>query len=266
MKNKELTTKKYPSISIVTPSYNQGKFIRHTIDSILDQNYPNLEYIVIDGGSTDETISILKSYGKRIRWESKKTKGQTDAINQGIRKTKGEIVAYLNSDDIYLPNSLFTIGRYFMNHPEAQWVTGDYYITDAIGNKIQSYIATYKTWLRKFPSKNVLSVANYIIQPSTFWRRSAMEKIGDFDESLRYCMDLDYWFKLIEHYPPHILPDHFSMFRIHGESKGGSQFRNQFAEEIKVVNRYQNNILLRFLHWIHVQLTVFVYSLIKHAK
>ena len=170
--------KTLPKITVITPSYNQGHFITETIDSVLSQNYPNLEYIVMDGGSTDDTVDILKSYGKKFTWVSKKDKGQTDAINKGIKKSTGDIICYLNSDDVFLPNTLNTVAEYFMQNPEAMWVTGDYFIIDADGNKIQSFVAEYKKWLRQNPSKQRLSIANYIIQPSTFWRKELTQEIG----------------------------------------------------------------------------------------
>ncbi len=254
----------YPKISIVIPSYNQGIFIEETIRSILDQNYPNLELIVMDGGSTDQTVSILKKYSSRISWRSEKDKGQTDAINKGMATATGEILAYLNSDDAYLPNTLFTVAEYFQSHVEAKWLTGDYFIIDAQGKKIQSYVANYKRLLRAFcPTFAVLSVANYIIQPSTFWRSGVQEEIGPFDESLRYCMDFDYWMRLIQKYPLHVLEQHFSLFRIHGLSKGGSQYVKQFAEEHLLTCKYTSNLFLRALHKLHSQAIVWIYKLIK---
>lgn len=253
----------YPKISIITPSYNQGHFIKETIDSVLNQNYPNLEYIVMDGGSTDSTVSILKSYGKKIIWSSKKDSGQTNAINTGIKKSTGEIVAYLNSDDVFLPNTLHTVAEYFMNNSDAQWLTGDYFIIDEKGNKIQSLIASYKKVLRSFPNKTTLSIANFIIQPSTFWRRSLMKKVGFFNESLHYCMDFEYWMRIIQKHPLHILSNHFSLFRIHGNSKGGSLYKKQFLEEHAIVVKYTPNILLRIIHKLHATLIVLVYNIIK---
>lgn len=253
----------YPKISIITPSFNQGHFIKETIDSVLSQKYPNVEYIVMDGGSTDDTVSILKSYGKKIIWSSKKDKGQTNAINTGMKKATGEILAYLNSDDVYLPNTLHTVAEYFMSNPDAQWLTGDYFIIDEHGNKIQSLIASYKKLLRNFPNKTTLTIANFIIQPSTFWRKPVMKKLGFFNESLHYCMDFEYWMRIIEKYPLHILPNHFSLFRIHGNSKGGSLYKKQFLEEHTVVTTYTSNILLRAIHKLHATLIVLVYTIIK---
>lgn len=250
-------------ISIIVPSYNQGKFIGETIQSIVGQNYPNLECIVMDGGSTDETVDVLKSFGDRISWVSKKDNGQTDAINKGIAKSKGEIIAYLNSDDVYLPNTLNTIAEYFMEHPQVEWLTGDYFIIDENGKKIQSYVQWYKTFLRQTPAISTLSVANYIIQPSTFWRRSLHKKIGYFDEGLLYCMDFDFWMRAIQRSKPAILPNHFSLFRIHGGSKGGKQYEKQFKEEHVVMKRYIHNPVLRILHHIHAFGIVAIYKLIK---
>src|SRR4030042_6039451 len=113
-----------PKISLITPSYNQAGYIRKTIDSVLMQNYPFLEYVVLDGGSTDETVEILKHYGKKIRWISKRDKGQSEAINKGLRITTGEIVGFINSDDYLESGCLLKVGRYFAKHNKIYWITG----------------------------------------------------------------------------------------------------------------------------------------------
>jgi glycosyltransferase involved in cell wall biosynthesis len=113
-----------PKISIITPSYNQVNFIQHTIDSVLGQEYPNLEYIIIDGGSTDGTVEIIKGYLGRLQWISERDNAQSDAINKGLRISTGEVVAFLNSDDIYEPGALEKVGQFFAKHREAKWVTG----------------------------------------------------------------------------------------------------------------------------------------------
>lgn len=255
--------KDLPKISVITPSYNQGHLIRETIDSVLNQNYPNLEYIVMDGGSTDNTVQVLKQYKGKLDYVSKKDRGQTDAINQGIKKATGDILMYLNSDDIMLPNTLNTVGEYFNSHPDAMWLTGDYFIIDEKGKKIQSFVANYKKVLRNIPIFDVLSIANFIIQPSTFWRKELTKEIGIFDESLHLCMDYDYWMRTIQKYPLHVLPNHFSLFRIHGTSKGGTQYEKQFNEEHQVLCRYNQNLLVRFVHKIHATLIVLAYKIIK---
>ena len=143
------------------------------------------------------------------------------------------------------------------------WVTGDYFIIDANGNKIQSFVASYKKWLRQQPTMERLSIANYIIQPSTFWRRELMDAIGTFDENLHYCMDFDYWMRAIKNHPLHVLPSHFSLFRIHGNSKGGALYEKQFNEEHELVVKYVQSPLIRVVHKIHATLIVWAYKLIK---
>src|SRR3954467_14302963 len=114
-----------PLVSIVTPSFNQGRFLGRTIDSVLGQDYPHVEYLVVDGGSTDETLAILRSYGDRVRWLSEADAGQTAAINKGFQRTSGKIVGYLNSDDVLLPEAVATVVEYLRNHPECDLVYGD---------------------------------------------------------------------------------------------------------------------------------------------
>lgn len=258
-----MTPDNSPKITIITPSFNQSAFIKETIDSVLAQNYSNLEYWVIDGGSTDETVSILQSYGDKIHWISEKDAGQTDALNKGFARATGEIISYLNSDDVYLPNTLHTVAEYFMAHPETGWVTGDYCIIDEKGREIQSFVVAYKRFLRSFLSLNLLLVANPIIQPSTFWRASVQQKVGLFDDKLHFCMDYEYWLRIMKLFPVQVLNNHFSLFRIHAQSKGGGQYKKQFVEEFDVASLHTANILLLFLHKLHATLIVVAYSLLK---
>lgn len=253
----------WPKISIITPSFNQGKFIRQTIESVLNQNYPNLEYLVIDGGSSDETISILKSYGKKFYWISEKDAGQTDAINKGLIKATGEVIGYLNSDDLLLPGAVQRVAEEFRNKPELMWLSGDYYIINKHGKKIQAFTVWYKKILRTFPYLPILSIANFIAQPSTFWRKKLHDEVGVFDQSLHYCMDYDFWLRCLQKYPLHILTIPLSVFRIHQASKGGSQFNKQFAEEHSVLRRYRTNRIILLLHKLHVSAIVMVYKFIK---
>ena len=251
-----------PKISIVIPSFNQGKFIRQTIDSILNQRYPAIEVFVMDGGSTDETVAILKSYGDQIHWVSEKDNGQTHAINKGFRLCTGEICGFVNSDDYLMPNSLALIAEAFQDNA-IQWITGNYRIVNEQDQPIQSLVAVYKRILRTFSSHWLMLVTNYINQPSTFWRRSLMQQVGEFNEDLRYVMDYEYWLRAYQITRPHKVRDVLSSFRIHQESKGGSQFEAQFDEELAVVQHFTNNKLLLFLHQLHNALIVQVYKRIK---
>ncbi|MBI4032695.1 glycosyltransferase [Candidatus Berkelbacteria bacterium] len=253
----------WPSISIVTPSYNQAHFLGATIESILSQDYPNLEYIVIDGGSTDGSVDILRTYGNRIRWVSEPDRGQTDAINKGLRQTSGEIVAYLNSDDVLEPGALHRVVRTFQDHPDARWLTGQCRIINEHGQPIRSFIRSYKSfWLKRY-SRGKLFVTNFIAQPATFWRRSVHDEIGYFDESLRYVMDYDFWLRLSALGDPLIVPHPLAAFRIHAASKGESQYYKQFAEDAEVVSRYAQQRGQLALHRLHNQGIVFAYQLLK---
>lgn len=178
-----------PSISVITPSYNQGMFIEQTIKSVLNQDVPVLEYMVVDGGSTDETLRILKRYEDRIRWVSEQDDGQADAINKGIKATKGDIVGYLNSDDIYYPGALAAVIAFFEKNPEIQVVYGDADHIDLDGKVIEPYYT--EDWdYERF--KEVC----FLCQPSVFFKRQLIKKAGLFDSHLQYCMDYEYWLRL----------------------------------------------------------------------
>ncbi|MDQ6670161.1 MAG: glycosyltransferase [Chloroflexota bacterium] len=178
-----------PSISIITPSYNQGRFIQRTIDSVISQGIPELEYVVVDGGSTDETIDILRSYSHQLQWTSERDQGHSDAINRGIARTAGPVVGWLNSDDIYYPNALQTVLDFFRHHPEIDVVYGD-------ANHIDENDAIIEQYPTEVWNLERLKDVCFISQPAAFLRRRVVNAYGPLDLSLRYCMDYDYWFRL----------------------------------------------------------------------
>ncbi|MDA8101150.1 MAG: glycosyltransferase family 2 protein [Nitrospiraceae bacterium] len=238
-----------PAISIITPSFNQGRFIERTIRSVLDQNYPGLEYIVVDGGSTDETVEILKKYGDRLSWTSEKDRGQTDAINKGIRKASGEIIAYLNSDDVYEPGALQRIGTFFRDHPDRMWATGRCRIIDEEDRDVRGAITAYKNFLLRRYSYSLLLVTNPISQPATFWRRQVMGEIGPFDENEHYVMDYDFWLRVGKVYQPAVLDDYLAAFRVYTTSKTSSAFLSSFRRELEVAKKHSSSPVLNALHW-----------------
>lgn len=252
-----------PSITVITPSYNQGQFIQQTVESVLSQHYPRLEYIVVDGLSTDNTLDVLVSYQGQLTIISEKDNGQTDALNKGLRMATGDVVCWLNSDDYFLPDTLNKVGRFFEQSPNALWLTGDCRIVNETGNTIQEPVRHYKRLLRALTPALYMGVTNTICQPATFWRRSVHEQIGYLDESLRYTMDYDWWLRLLKLQPPVVSTDIFTAFRIHQASKGGSQFDQQFAEDYETLRRHYRSPLIRALHRWHNQAIIEVYKRIK---
>lgn len=256
---------KLPKISIVTPSYNQAKFIKATIDSVLSQNYPNLEYFVIDGGSTDGTVDILRSYGKKIRWESKKDRGQTHAINKGLKLATGEVLAYLNSDDIYLPGALKRVGEYY-KQTKADWITGDCLVIDELGNPSRGgwLIRLYKRFLMALYSPTTLKIADSMLpQPSTFWSRRAWERVGEFNEEYHYVMDYDYWLRLSQYYRLHDLKVALSGFRAQAESKSETSRQKLMTEGDLALSRNGATRFHLALHRSHSWVVRQIYNLLK---
>lgn len=177
------------SIAIVTPSYNQGKFIERTIQSVLSQNIENLDYLICDGGSTDETVDILRQYETRIRWLSEPDGGQADAVNKGIQQTAGDIIGWLNSDDIYCPHALNYVQEYFEKQPHVDIIYGRANHIDSEDNFLEPYPTA--PW-----NYEQLKEACFICQPAVFFRRRVVEEYGALDPTLQYCMDYEYWLRL----------------------------------------------------------------------
>ena len=250
-------------ISIITPSLNQGEFIEKTIKSILSQDYPFLEYIIIDGGSTDNTHDILRKYNGKIKWISEKDSGPPEAINKGLRMASGDIIGLMNGDDIYEPDCLKAVSGFFNKFPDCQWLTGDYFIIDENDNKIQSFVVLYKRLLRLYPSFDMLCFANFIVYPGTFFRKKIVSETGFFDESLFYANDYDYWLRIIQKYPLYVINKPLSSFRIHKKSIGGHLYEKQFREAFEVVKKYNKNRLLLLMHKLHAGIANMVYHLIK---
>jgi glycosyltransferase involved in cell wall biosynthesis len=180
-----------PRITVVTPSFNQGEFLEATLRSVLDQNYPNLEYLVLDGGSTDDSVEIIKRYAPRLTyWHSRKDKGQADAIATGFAMSSGEILCWLNSDDILLPGALQLVGTFFRDHPRVDVLYGNRLTIDRAGNvtgrHLWPWLLTRAHWALGQP----------LAQECTFWRRAIYEQVGGLDRSRFFIMDYDLFFRM----------------------------------------------------------------------
>lgn len=228
-------------ISIITPSFNQARFIERTILSVLEQNYGDLEYIVMDGGSTDSTLDIIKKYSHRIIWKSKKDRGQSHAVNKGLRRATGNIVAYLNSDDTYEPDAFRKVADFFQNHPGKKWVYGKCKIINEKDREIRKPITWYKNSLLKKYSYKKLLAENFVSQPATFWKRELLDEMGYLSEQEHFCMDYDFWLRIGEKYEAGIIDDYLANFRYHITSKSGSVNKKQFQDELRLAKKYGKN-------------------------
>jgi glycosyltransferase involved in cell wall biosynthesis len=227
-------------ISLVTPSFNQGEFIARTIDSVLSQRGDfELDYHVVDGGSTDSTLSILKSYqDSRFSFVSEKDEGQSHAINKGLTAARGDIVAWLNSDDVLLPGALSAVAAAFRAHPTREWLHGRCEIIDPADRPVRKWVSLYKHVRAKRHTFDNLITENYISQMTAFWRRSVHEQIGYLDRSLNFAFDYDLWLRLAQRGDPLYLPQKLACFRWYPTSKSGAMFERQFREDSEVAARY----------------------------
>lgn len=223
-----------PKISIITPSYNQGQYIDETIVSIIGQGYGNLEYIVIDGGSTDNTLEVLKKHEQHISyWVSEKDKGQSDAINKGLKKATGDIVAWLNSDDIYAPGVLDAVAAAFSANPDVGIIYGN----------VESFYPDGKRelWVNNFDPADFFSRVS-IHQPGVFWRRNLHDTFGYIDESFYYLMDYDFWARIFFNTPSLRVDKVFAHFRVHDSAKTGNNPIGLYDDYRRVISRIVNSL------------------------
>lgn len=236
-------------ISVITPSFNHGQFIERTIGSVLAQQGGfELEYLIMDGGSTDETPRILEKYAGRLRYEISPDAGQADAINKGLRQATGDIVGWLNSDDLLMEGALERVARVFSGNPGVEWVHGRCEIIDDAGRPIRRWISLYKHWRCKRYSFGRLLTENFISQMTVFWRRELLEEIGYLDQSLDYAFDYDYWLRLAGRSEPVYISRHQACFRWYATSKSGAGFREQFREDFEVARKHAGRRRLALFH------------------
>ena len=228
-----------PAISVIVPSYNQGRFVRQTLDSILEQGYPNLELIVMDGGSDDETVDILEEYSPHLsHWVSEPDNGQSHAINKGFAVATGSLVGWLNSDDLYLPKSMFQAASYMLEHPDCDVVFSDYVFIDESGDvlkrrrEIPFDFSTY-LWTRDCYHANCAGM----------FRRQVFEETGGLREDLDYSMDYEFYLRLasqgfrVDH-----VREFWGAYRFHEESKSVADNESQIRESMEVASVYSHDV------------------------
>jgi len=236
-------------ISVVTPSLNQARFISQSISSVIEQQGDfDVELFVMDGGSSDGTVEILKEYERKIgrletsrislSWKSEKDMGQAQAINQGLRLSRGQVLAFLNSDDTYAPGALQRVADFFRRNPGLLWLTGKCRIINAQGREIRKGVTAYKNfWLRHY-CYPLLLAENFLSQPATFWRRGLYEEFGELEENCHYSLDYEYWLRLGEKYRPGFIDEYLANFRVHPESKGGRGEKLRWGDGLDLIRRY----------------------------
>ena len=197
-----------PRISLVTPSFNTGRYLADAIRSVLSQDYPDLDYLVMDGGSTDDTPDVLRSFGDRIRWVSQKDEGQSDAIRKGFEQTTGEILGWLNADDVLAAGALRTVGEFFAGNPDVALIYGNATYIDAGGRLIGPC-----AHIEPFSVDRLCHYSDFIVQPAAFFRRSAYDAVGGRDPSLHYGMDYDLWLKLAKRFKVVHIPQCLASYR-----------------------------------------------------
>jgi glycosyltransferase involved in cell wall biosynthesis len=229
----------FPRISIITPSFNQCAFIEQTIRSVLEQDYPNIEYIIIDGGSTDETLDIIRRYESGIAyWVSDKDRGQAHAINKGLGRATGDIIAYLNSDDYYIDGALARVAEAFNRHPNRDLLHGRCRIVDEHGNKLGERVGSIRRFDEILDLWDVWWNRRNFVQPEVFWTKRIAKKVGAFREDLFWVLDYEYWLRILAAGGRiGSIDAELAAFRLHSNQKSAQ--RDKAAEELlQVVHPY----------------------------
>lgn len=228
----DLSSNDQPLVSVVTPSYNQGAFLEQTICSVLDQDYPNIEYIVVDGGSTDGSLELLRKYSQQIAWwVSEPDNGQTDAINKGFSRANGQILAWLNSDDTYLERTVSEAVKFLQEHPQVGMVYGDANLIDEEGEIIGKFPA------RQTDHRRLMRGYVHIPQQAAFFRAHLWRQVGPLDPSFYFAMDYDLWVRLSKRAPLKYHPRLWANFRLHGGAKSIQSDDRCWPEMVRIQRR-----------------------------
>ncbi len=250
-----------PLISIVIPSYNKVKYIAKTLESIVNQSYKNYEVIIQDGGSTDGTLDIIKKYAKKypkyISFVSKKDDGQLDAINTGLKKAKGDIVTFINADDVYTEGAFDSVVGHYIENPDVLWLVGKCKIVDDKDDEIAKFWTFCKNKLMSFNLYFLLLLtSNYLSQPSVFLTKKAYLKYGPFYGNKKFVYEYDMWLTLGKVSMPVVINKYLSRFRISEDNISSVVYDDLFDMDLKVIKKHSNNIIVIFAHKINNYLRV----------
>lgn len=244
-----------PLISVVIPSFNKGDYIEKTLNSIVNQEYKNFEIIIQDGGSTDGSVEIIKNfvikYPNYIKWESKKDKGQVDAINKGLKKANGDILSYINADDLYAPNAFGNIVNAFHNNQNELWFAGKGSVIDKNDNQIAGFATKYKNLLFRLNSYILLLMVNYFMQPSVFLTKNTYQKYGPFYGTKNFVLEYDLWLKIGKIKMPVIIDEYLSYFRLSGDNISSVAYDSLLSSDYNILLKYTNNPIIKLLHKCH---------------
>ena len=244
-----LTATLLPKITVVTPSLNQARFLEESIVSVLSQGYPNLEYIIMDGGSTDGSKAIIEKYSSSLAyWCSEPDQGQADALKRGFALATGEIFCWLNADDLYLPGALLAIGTFFATHPQAEALNGGAFVVDENGAPFLQGFWTYSEGVAATYRRLKWYGQDGIFQQSTSWRRTAFEAVGGVNRNLFFLMDKDLFVRLAMRRSFSRIPRLLACFRLHGASKTHLYQNRRLDEEAWFGAKYRSDRGSRLLY------------------
>ncbi len=258
-------------ISVVTPSYNQAPFLEACLRSVHEQSGDfDIEHIVVDGGSDDGSLEILQQWSSRIAYTSKPDRGQSHALNIGIERATGDVIAWLNSDDVLLAGALDTVARFFENNPEQRWMYGRCRIIDREGAEFRRAISLYKRLLMARFSLPVLLIENFISQPSTFFTKSLYEDVGGVDESLRFSMDYDLFLRFALVVDPGVVADELAAFRLYRDSKSGEFIDETLRVANAISRKYAERVGMPWMgelnYWLYYKRTSAIYRVLDRLE
>lgn len=242
----------WPKLTVVTPSYNQGLYLEETIRSVLAQDYPNLEYIILDGGSSDDSVAIIRHYADHLAyWRSAPDNGQASAINEGFQRATGDVLAWLNSDDTYLPGTLMTIGKLFARRLDITLAYGEGWYIDAASERIEPC-----RFVRRRITDTYIANRDPILQPAAFWRRSLWDAAGPLDTTLHWVFDWEWFIRAHKVGLFHYVPEALANYRVHEAAKTRRGALDRQLEHAAVTRRYgawwhPNNVVQQLRQFEH---------------